>query len=104
MLTIYRRHRAGCKHRSRRYKGCFCPIWVQGLLRGEKMRKSLDLTNWEAAQKTVREWEVEGPEEALTVWQTCERFTKDCEARGLGPAQRSKYKLLTDELADKFGD
>ena len=43
MLTIYREHREGCKCKSRKAK-CFRAIWVQGILRGENIRKSLDTT------------------------------------------------------------
>jgi len=38
---------------------------VQGILRDEKIRKSLDLTNWEAANKLVRDWEVETPKDVI---------------------------------------
>ena len=33
MLTIYRRHRRNCSHRSegRGYRRCLCPIWVDGM-------------------------------------------------------------------------
>ena len=103
MLTVYRRHRAGCKHRSRRYKGCSCPLWVQGVLRGETMRKSLDLTNWEAAQKLVREWEVNSPEERLTVEQAANKFTADNEARKLTDRMQRKYKTVVGELKEEFG-
>jgi hypothetical protein len=48
MLNLYRRHRANCKSTVRRAKYT-CPIGVQGVLRGESVRKSLDLVNWEAA-------------------------------------------------------
>lgn len=102
MLTIYRRHRSGCKHRSRRYKSCFCPIWVQGVLRGEKLRKSLDLTNWEAAQRTVREWEVERPGEAITVQEACQRFMDERKGRRLSAAMFGKYKRVSDEIKAKF--
>lgn len=103
MLTAYRRHRASCKHRSRRYKGCFCPIWIQGVLEGKPVRRSLDLTNWEAAQKRIRELEIHGEGNALPVREACERFLADCKARGIGTAQTGKYKLLTEELTKEFG-
>jgi hypothetical protein len=37
-----------------------CSIWVQGSLGGEYVRRSLDLTNWQAAEDVVRSWEVSG--------------------------------------------
>jgi hypothetical protein len=80
MLTLYRRHRSTCKSKARRAK-CFCPIWVQGILRGEKIRKSLDLTNWEAANKLVRDWEVETPKDVITIEQAAIRFLADLGSR-----------------------
>ena len=102
MLTAYRRHRSGCKHKSRRYKGCSCPIWIQGVLEGKAVRRSLDLTNWEAAQNRIRELEIYGDERVISVSDVCERFLADVQARGIGPAQTSKYKLLTRELTEEY--
>jgi integrase/recombinase XerD len=104
MLTIYRRHRAGCRHRSRRLKGCFCPIWVQGTLKGEKIRKALDLGNWEAAQRKVRDWEVEGLGEELSVRDACDKFVAEREGRRLSPAMLGKYKRISEELKANLGD
>jgi integrase len=72
-------------------------------LEGKSVRRALDLTSWEAAQTRIRDLEIHGEANALTVKEACERFTKDCEARGLGAAQKGKYKLLTDELTELFG-
>jgi hypothetical protein len=58
VLTVYRRHLAKCPHRSRRERRCKCPLHVEGTLRGEIIRKALDLTSWEAAQDRVRDWEL----------------------------------------------
>jgi integrase/recombinase XerD len=62
VLTIYRRHAADCIHLSkgRRWTKCTCPIWVQGTLGGESVRKSLDLTSWTAASELVHSWEAAG--------------------------------------------
>ena len=93
-----------CPHRLRTFKKCGCPIWVQGTLQGKWLKKSLDLRNWEAAQKLVRDWEGgrSGSEDA-TVRTACESFIKDSEARELSTASLDKYKLLTEELKEKFG-
>jgi len=61
MLSIYRRHVAGCKNRSRRQRNWRCPIWVAGTLYGEATKKSFDLSNWEASVRLVREWEIGKP-------------------------------------------
>jgi hypothetical protein len=54
MLTLNQRDWLKCKSTSRTAK-CFCRILVQGVLRGGAIRKSLDLANWEAAIKLVRD-------------------------------------------------
>jgi len=74
MLTSYRRHRANCKRHSRQYRKCFCPIWVQGVLRGESVRHSLDLTNWEAANRRMNELEIHGEANSLTVKEVAAKF------------------------------
>jgi integrase len=101
MLTIYRRHRAKCKCTSRKAK-CFCPIWVQGNLRGEEIRKSLDLTNWEAASLLVRDWEIEKPKDVPTVEEAAKRFISDLKSRGLSRETVKKFELLTAELTAEF--
>ncbi len=103
VLTAYRRHRASCKHRSRRYKGCFCPIWVQGILDGVSVRRSLDLSNWEAAQRRIRDLEIHGEKNSISVTEACEKFKADCRARNLSKATIKKYKYPLQELEDKFG-
>jgi integrase/recombinase XerD len=104
VLNLYRRHRKGCRHRQRNQKKCQCPIWTQGTLHEKWLRKSLDLSNWEAAQKLVRDWESRvGNYQDTTVALACHAFMQDCEARKLSDASLGKYGLLTKELTDKFG-
>jgi integrase len=104
MLHLFRRHTEDCKHRAkgRKYRACGCPLAVEGRLRGEYIRKALDLRNWEAAVKAVREMELNGEQAVVSVNDACDRFMDDCKARGIGPAQTGKYKLLTDELKRTF--
>jgi integrase/recombinase XerD len=103
MLTLYRRHRSGCRFRARRAK-CFCPIWVQGVLRGQNIRRSLDLTNWEAANKLVRDWEADGIREVVSIREAMKRFVNDQKSRGLSPETMRKFERLRDELSAEFGD
>ena len=104
MLTVYRRHRATCKHTSRRYKGCSCPLWAQGTLRGETIRKSLDLTNWEAAHKLIREWELNDLSSVITLSKAAESFYLDNAARRLSEQQQRKYRNTVEELKEKLGN
>ena len=103
MLILYRRRRAKCKSSSRTAK-CFCPIWVPGVLRGEAVRKSTDLTNWEAANKLIRDWEIHGLEVSVTIVDVLDRWISDCEARNLAPASLRKYGQLKRELSACWGE
>jgi site-specific recombinase XerD len=110
MLTIYRRHVKACehKHQGRKYRRCRCPIWVDGSLRGEEIRESLDLENWEKAQEKIRDWEVSGrsgvtnaePEEdtATTLEMACASFVADAESRELQESTLRKYRQLVKQM------
>jgi integrase/recombinase XerD len=106
MLTIYRRHRRDCEHRSkgRKYRRCRCPMWADGFLGDREIRKSLDTRDWEKAQETIREWEVVGLENTssgsrfLTIEQAQREFIADAEARKLKERTIYKYRLLFRQL------
>jgi len=89
MLTIYRRHIKTCARRSegRKYRRCRCPIWADGFLGREEIRKSLNTRDWEKAQGIIREWEAEGSRavqpEPVTLIQAWEQFAADARARKL---------------------
>jgi integrase len=104
MLTTYRRHVKTCAHRSegRKYRRCRCPIWADGFLGREEIRKSLDTRDWEKAQGIIREWEAEGeqaPEpEAVTVADAWAEFLADAKARNLRESTLYKYDLLSRQM------
>jgi site-specific recombinase XerD len=101
MLTLYRRHLASCRHREkgRKHRSCQCPLWVEGTLRGEHIRRSLDMRSWEATQDLLREWESRGPKRALmTVEDAIEKFLEDAQARELADATIGKRKVLLARL------
>ena len=106
MLTLYRRHLGSCGHRSFGFRKCKCPVWANGVVRGEFVRKSLKTRNWEAGQRTIREWEITGSEKAsgIRLGVASERFYADCEARMLKNPTRATYKLLLGRLMDDLGD
>lgn len=100
MLNIYRRHQPPCRFQSRRYRNCSCPIWVQGSLRGEYIRKSLDLRSWSAATDLVRDWEASGEigvvkkPDIPTIGEAVERFLADVRAQQLNSETVRKYENL----------
>jgi hypothetical protein len=91
MLTAYRRHRKDCTHRQagRKYRRCRCPIWVDGFVGQQEIRKALGTRDWDEAQKTVREWEATGvlpvpqDEQPIGPEQAMAEFIADAEARNL---------------------
>lgn len=107
MLTIYRRHRKDCSHRNqgRKYRRCRCPIWVDGSLAGQEIRKSLDMADWQKAQDAVRVWEAQESEpkssqEPTTIEQAGQRFLADADARKLNESTLYKYRLLFKQIGD----
>ena len=108
MLTIYRRHIKTCAHRSegRKYRRCRCPIWADGFIGRQEIRKSLDTRGWENAQGIIREWEAEGkqaPEpEPVTVAEAWKEFLADAKARNLREPTIYKYELLSRQMG-RFG-
>src|SRR5262244_1211903 len=105
MLTIYRRHRKKCTHRSdgREYRRCRCPVWIDGTLNGEEVRESLKTWDWQRAQEIAREWEANGrmpapAEEPMSVKEACDKFLADATARGLREPTLYKYRLLFRRL------
>ena len=61
------------------------------------MRQSLDIRSWEAAQKLVCDWEIQG-KKPVTMNEAADRFLTDRESAGLGTAQLGKYKNVVNEL------
>ena len=51
MLTVYRRHAEACPHadQGRAWLKCKCPLWVDGILDGREMRRSLKTRNLQRA-------------------------------------------------------
>jgi integrase/recombinase XerD len=112
MLTIFRRHLSACSHSSRRYRRCQCPIHVEGSLAGEKIRRALDLTSWEAASDLITRWNASGQigvsrAEIPTIAEAVEKHVADAEARNLKPESIKKIKdvmaLRFTEFCEKQG-
>jgi site-specific recombinase XerD len=100
MLNLYRRHQPPCRYRSRRYRTCNCPIWVQGSLRGEYIRRGLDLRSWSAATDLIRDWEATGEigvvkrPDIPTIAEAVDLFLQDARAQRLSPETIRKYENL----------
>lgn len=104
MLTIYRRHKLACKHRDegRDYRRCQCPIWVDGSLAGQEIRKSLNERDWQKAQDTIREWEAEQEihedDAPVTLQSAWEQMIAYLESQHLALPTVGKYRLLRRQM------
>lgn len=104
MLTLFRWHTKRCPHDSRDYVKCQCPIWFDWTLPdGKRIRKSLGLKDWQAAQRRAREMEAEGittAGEAVTIGKAIKAFETDAEAT-VKPPTLKQYKIILGRL-EKF--
>lgn len=110
MLTVYRRHLKNCEffgkprnQRGSRNCRARCPLWVQGSLAGEYVRKALGLTAWEAASDLVRSWESSGQigvvrAEIPTLKEAVAKFIADGEARNLNAESIKKMRGAVERL------
>jgi integrase len=101
-LRLLRRHLKSCPHSSTRYRRCRCPIHVYGTLGGEKVRRALDQTSWEAASELINAWTASGEMgvvkvDAPTVAEAVSQYLADCEARNLGWEAKRKYRHLFED-------
>jgi integrase/recombinase XerD len=101
VLQIFRRHYPPCAHTSRRYRRCKCPIWVQGSLGGEWIKKSLNLTSWEAAADLVTAWTASGQvgvvkPDVPPLKEAVEKFIADARAQQLNWETVRKYEAFLE--------
>jgi integrase/recombinase XerD len=103
LLNLYRRHQPPCSHTTRRYRNCNCPIWVQGSLRGDYIRRGLNLRSWSAATDLVRDWEAAGEIGVVkraavpTIAEAIEKFFTDAKAQHLSRETIRKYENLLNK-------
>lgn len=108
MLTIFRRHKKSCEHRSkgREYRRCHCPISVEGFFAGtgKLLRMGLKTSDWNRAQDLMREWEakqqVTGRDAPVSIVQAAESFIADVKSRNLAAQTVKKYEALFVRLND----
>jgi integrase len=102
MLNLFRWHTKDCPHEGRDYIKCQCPIWIDWTTTtGERIRKSLGLRDWQAAQRRARDMEADGLTAVSahkTVKEATEDFLKDAESRHLKDATIRKYRWLFRSL------
>lgn len=109
MLTVYRRHRPDCRHKSkgRNFLRCSCPLWCDGELDGRRFRRSLGTADLDEAQARVRLLESGGLAEPAAapepvVEDLARAFLADARARQLRESTIVKYEGLFRDMI-RFG-
>lgn len=102
-LALYRRHLSDCPHggKGNRWTRCQCPIWVQGSIGGEAVRRSMNTANWTAASTSVHQWQASGRIGVLkpdlpSVVEAVAAFLKEAETRNLAATTIQKRRELLE--------
>src|SRR3984893_5697887 len=90
---------SSCPHvaKGNRWIRCHCPIWVQGSIGGESIRRSLNTTNWTAASSVVHQWHAAGQigvlkPEIPTVVEAVAKFLAEAAVRNLAATTIQKRR------------
>lgn len=106
MLTLYRRHKKNCTHRSngRKYRRCHCPLWADGFIGRLEVRKAVGTSQWEKGLDTIREWETSGAlpvkdeKQPTSIDVAKTQFLADAEARKLKDSTIDRHRILFRQL------
>jgi hypothetical protein len=100
---MYRRHLSDCAHlaKGNAWIRCQCPIWVQGSIGGEAIRRSLNTTNWTAASTTVHQWQSSGrvgllKPELPDLVEAIQKFLAEAKTRNLAATTIKKRRELLE--------
>jgi integrase/recombinase XerD len=89
-------------HRTERYRRCSCPIYVEGSLGAETIRKALDQTSWEAASDLIAAWTASGRIGLVRVGRALDqRRCREAAQRSRGPAPPTLNDRQAEEPARK---
>jgi len=101
VLTLYKRHVAGCPHtKDRFYRRCrSCPVWIEGVHEGKYRRQSLKTNSWDRAEELKRAME-RGEETTVTIGEANRSFLAELEARNVGRPSIKRYEALLENFAN----
>jgi integrase/recombinase XerD len=101
MLTVYKRHLQACGNPDRFYRRCKCPVWVEGTVLDNYIRRSLKTTSFERGIKIAREIE-DAPKPRIqkpkTLEEACASYLADCRQRNLAKESLKKYNCDLNEI------
>jgi len=116
MPNTYRRHKASCKHSSEydyqngsighgpqyrkgeNYMKCKCPIWVDIMVQGKRVRKSLNTFDEQEAARKVLEITAGGGQEDSTVKNAVGDFIEDRKSNNLVDRTIGNYEDMLNHL------
>jgi integrase len=99
VLNLYRRHLSDCKPGQKRgaaYTGCNCPIWCDGKLNGERVRKSLETRDWQRAIRKLAAMEDPNAPLVKPIAEATTAFENHIQT--LAESSRRKYKNVLAKL------
>ena len=103
MLTIWRRHTAGCPHRKkgRTVLKCNCPLWADGYLNGKRvLRQSLGTRDMATGAKESRCAGIAGRKAVQARAEAVRSFLGHCETEGLKQFSIRKYRNALNKLKE----
>jgi site-specific recombinase XerD len=100
MLTVYRRHTEACPHadQGRAWLKCKCPLWVDGILGGREMRRSLKTRNLQRAYADAERLEGQKQSQPKPIAELLNQWLATMAERA--PETRKKYKRVAALLGD----
>jgi hypothetical protein len=106
-LRLYRGHEKACPHRRKKrgINSCKCTWWVDGVIRGRRVNKSLGTRNKSVADELVLYLELKSQAPQCTLVtpnlaEACDRFLDQKKAQHLSETSLSKYRLLFERLTE----
>ncbi len=100
-LILWRRHLKSCDHRAegREYTGCRCPVWCDGTISGQRIRRSMDTLDWDRAERRLaRILDPEAPAPPIAIATAIRDYVADCHARNLSPATIRSYEKTLEHF------
>jgi site-specific recombinase XerD len=103
VFTLYRRHARRCSHAAKgvNYTRCDCPVWCEGRIDGQRIRRSLHARSWSSAERNLAQIE-EDPRTAqhrFTLAGAIIDFFADLETRKICRGTRLNYMRILGCLA-----
>ncbi len=107
MIKLYSRHVSRCRHRGDRdHLRCDCPVWVQGRIRGQQVRRSTKEHSERLAWNVVNDWiehglpEDEKSQDEISIAQAKTEFIASCKAKGNKESTLVYQRKLVQDLVD----